>query len=259
MSDDLVSFKMLVVSEAASERQVLRRAAAEAAFPVDYREIEQVTDPAPTCAVVEKDALDFIFVDSRMPKPARQAVFDAAQAVKGRPLVIFVGPADHRTREVWSDGAAADGVLAKPIDPGEASAIIGVCARARLSKRVLVVDDSSTVRSVVRKVLQASRFRLETVEAADGKAALEQVRKQHVEVVFLDCNMPGLDGFAVLDTLTRDHPDVQVVMITGARDIRIEDRARAAGAKEFLYKPFYANDIDAVLHRLFGFVAPKAH
>jgi CheY-like chemotaxis protein len=256
MSDDLVSFKMLVVSEAASERQVLRRAAAEAAFPVDYREIEQVTDPAPTCAVVEKDALDFIFVDSRMPKPARQAVFDAAQAVKGRPLV---GPADHRTREVWSDGAAADGVLAKPIDPGEASAIIGVCARARLSKRVLVVDDSSTVRSVVRKVLQASRFRLETVEAADGKAALEQVRKQHVEVVFLDCNMPGLDGFAVLDTLTRDHPDVQVVMITGARDIRIEDRARAAGAKEFLYKPFYANDIDAVLHRLFGFVAPKAH
>jgi FixJ family two-component response regulator len=47
-------------------------------------------------------------------------------------------------------------------------------------------------------------------------------------------------------------------MITGARDIRLEDRARAAGAREFLYKPFYANDIDAVLHRLFGFVASKA-
>ena len=41
-------------------------------------------------------------------------------------------------------------------------------------------------------------------------------------------------------------------MITGTRDVRIEDRARAEGAKDFLYKPFFAKDIDAVLNRLFG-------
>jgi len=120
------------------------------------------------------------------------------------------------------------------------------------------VDDSATVRSVVRKVMQASRFRLETAEADDGSAALEQARSHRFDVVFLECNMSGIDGFLVLHELKRDHPDVQVVMMTGTKDIRIEDRAHAAGAKGFLYKPFYADDIDAALHRLFGFTAPKA-
>lgn len=41
-------------------------------------------------------------------------------------------------------------------------------------------------------------------------------------------------------------------MITGTRDVRIEDRARTEGAEDFLYKPFFAKDIDAVLKRLFG-------
>ena len=64
--------------------------------------------------------------------------------------------------------------------------------------------------------------------------------------------MPGLDGFATLAVLKRAHPDIKVVMMTGTRDVRIEDRARAEGATDFLYKPFFAKDIDAVLNRLFG-------
>jgi FixJ family two-component response regulator len=46
-------------------------------------------------------------------------------------------------------------------------------------------------------------------------------------------------------------------MITGTRDIRIEDRARAGGAADFLYKPFFAKDIDAVLNRAFGLMRQK--
>ena len=77
-----------------------------------------------------------------------------------------------------------------------------------------------------------------------------------LDVMFLDCNMPGLDGFLFCYQLRRDHPNVQVVMMTGSKDRSLEDRARATGAKDFLYKPFYARDIDAVLHRLFG-LAPS--
>jgi FixJ family two-component response regulator len=46
-------------------------------------------------------------------------------------------------------------------------------------------------------------------------------------------------------------------MITGTRDVRIEDRARAEGARDFLYKPFFANDMDAVLNRLFGLMRSR--
>ena len=157
-----------------------------------------------------------------------------------------------KTREVLTDGLEVDSALAKPIDLQEARDLIDRCIRARLPKRVLIVDDSSTVRSVIRKVLQASRFKLEAEEAADGSAAIELAKKQRFDIVFLDCQMPVIDGFATLDELKRAHPDMKVVMMTGTRDVRIEDRARAEGAKDFLYKPFFAKDIDAVLNRLFG-------
>jgi len=90
-----------------------------------------------------------------------------------------------------------------------------------LPKRVLIVDDSSTVRSVIRKVLQASRFKLEAEEAEEGSVAIERAKKQRFDLVFLDCQMPGIDGFAALGILKSAHPDMKVVMITGTRDARI--------------------------------------
>lgn len=132
------------------------------------------------------------------------------------------------------------------------------CVRARLPNRVLVVDDSATVRSIVRKIMRASRFSLETEETDEGAAALELVRSGRFDIVFVDCNMPGFDGFTMLTEIKRNHPRVDTVMMTGTRDESIFERARAAGAKGFLVKPFFPQDIDAVLCRLFGLSAPKA-
>ena len=123
--------------------------------------------------------------------------------------------------------------------------------------RVLVVDDSATVRTVVRKVLQSSRYRLESEEADGGAAALECAGSRPFDVVFLDCDMPVMDGWATLAELQRSHPKLAVVMMTGANDNRIVDRARTAGAKELLFKPFYPKDIDAVRNRLFGLMPAK--
>ena len=68
---------------------------------------------------------------------------------------------------------------------------------------------------------------------------------------------PVMDGWATLAELQRNHPKLAVVMMTGANDNRIVDRARTAGAKELLFKPFYPKDIDAVLSRLFGLMPAK--
>jgi CheY-like chemotaxis protein len=257
MSDDLVSFNMLIVSDVPAERDLLRRAALNSSFHVEVSEIEKCVDDKPIRAHFFRESVDFIFLDSRMPKIGRKAVIDAAAEAQGRPLVILVGPADMKTREVLTDGLDFDSALAKPIDLVEATRLIEACARARLPKRVMIVDDAGTVRSVIRKILQSSRFRLEVFDSGDGVGALEQVQKDHFDLMFLDCNMPGLDGFLVCYQLRRDHPNVQVVMMTGSKDRNLEERARATGAKDFLYKPFYARDIDAVLHRLFGLATPQ--
>ena len=61
-----------------------------------------------------------------------------------------------------------------------------------------MVDDSGTMRSIVRKILSASRFALEVQEAEEGIAALGLLRTGNFGIVFLDYNMPGLNGFETL-------------------------------------------------------------
>jgi CheY-like chemotaxis protein len=115
-----------------------------------------------------------------------------------------------------------------------------------------VVDDSATTRRIVRKILSASRFRLEIAEAPEGIDALKQIGCGQFDFVFLDYNMPGLDGVETLTEIKRQYPRTDVVMMTSVRDDAVAERARAAGAAAFLRKPFYPSDIDAVLHSVYG-------
>jgi DNA-binding NtrC family response regulator len=254
---DLLSLRMLLVSGVAAERDLIRRAAALASLPFELVEHVEVDDWPAVRELIAFENFDLVFLDSRMPRAGRMAAIAAAQAATPRPILILVGPATTTSREVLTDGLEFDAALAKPIKLDEAGSIIARCIRARLPNRVLIVDDSATVRAVIRKVLQASRFQIHAAEADEGRSALEQIRSGRFEFVFLDCNMPGLDGFATLNEIRRSHPQVQVVMITGTRDQRMADRARACGAKAFLFKPFFAKDVDQVMHSLFGLKAPK--
>jgi DNA-binding NtrC family response regulator len=252
MKDDFFSLKILIVSEATSERGLLRQAASQVSVPAEFMEIEAAGDPIAMGQLLAHGSYDVVFFDSRLPRQGRQELLSAIRVTSTRPLAVLVGAAAIRTREVLTDGLEVDSALAKPIDLQEARDLIERCIRARLPKRLLIVDDSSTVRSVIRKVLQASRFKLDAEEAANGSAAIELAKKRRFDIVFLDYEMPGTDGFVTLAELKRVHPDIKVIMITGMRDVRIEDRARAEGAGDFLYKPFFAKDIDVVLNRLFG-------
>ena len=89
-------------------------------------------------------------------------------------------------------------------------------------------------------------------EAAEGFAALEQLRSGRFGLVFLDYNMPGFNGLETLSEIKRESPGVAVVMMTSTLDNAIADRAYAAGALAFLKKPFYPADIDRVLENYYG-------
>jgi CheY-like chemotaxis protein len=256
MRDDIHTLKILIVSETAQERELVRQAALQASVPIDAAELDALGDRATTIELLAKQNYDVVLFDSRMPKLVRQGLLDLIRAAPSRPLAILIGPATIKTREVFTEGLDVDSALAKPIAIGEAGSLMERCIRARLPKQVLIVDDSPTVRSVVHKVLQASRFKLETQQAEDGSAAVELAKKKRFDIVFLDYQMPGMDGFETFAALKRSHPDIKVVMMTGARDVRVEDRARGQGVHDFLYKPFFAKDIDAVLNKMFGLALP---
>ena len=123
--------------------------------------------------------------------------------------------------------------------------------RVRLPSRVLIVDDSATMRSIVRKTLASTRFPLEVSEADEGFAAIKLLRDDEFHIVFLDYNMPDFSGLETLAEFKREQRRVSVVMMTSTPNAELADRARSLGAA-FLKKPFFPADIEAVLSNFYG-------
>jgi two-component system chemotaxis response regulator CheY len=109
----------------------------------------------------------------------------------------------------------------------------------------LVVDDSSVIRKVARRILEGLEFQIE--EAEDGEQALDACRKQLPEAVLLDWNMPKMDGYEFLRQLRRlpggDAP--KVVFCTTENDVAHIARALHAGANEYIMKPFDKEIVEA--------------
>jgi two-component system chemotaxis response regulator CheB len=104
---------------------------------------------------------------------------------------------------------------------------------------VFIVDDSPSVRAVLRRFLSRSPELRVIGEAADGEAAVEGVERLRPDVLLLDLAMPKLDGFGVLERLARSGPVPTVVLTSRANraEVRSAFEALRAGAVELLPKP----------------------
>jgi len=124
-------------------------------------------------------------------------------------------------------------------------------------KTCLVVDDSSVVRKIARRILEDMQF--EITEAEDGEQALEACRRALPDAVLLDWNMPVMDGYEFLGHLRRlpggDTP--KVVFCTTENGIDHIARALEAGANEYIMKPF-DKDIVATKFVEIGLVQPTS-
>jgi len=103
---------------------------------------------------------------------------------------------------------------------------------------VLITDDSLVIRAVVRSHLEAAGYHV--VEAVDGRAAIAHCRQTPPDVILLDIEMPGLDGYEVLEVLKADPMlmDLPVVFLTTLTDMDNVLRGLRGGAHDYLKKPF---------------------
>jgi two-component system KDP operon response regulator KdpE len=125
-----------------------------------------------------------------------------------------------------------------------------------LPTSVLVVDDEAALRKALRTSLVASGFTVE--EARSGEEALEAVRHQAFDLVLLDINMPGLDGFDACKRIRSVSPQSGIVMVT-VKDFE-EDKVRAleAGADDYVTKPFRLRELTARLRAVLRRIQPPA-
>jgi CheY-like chemotaxis protein len=116
---------------------------------------------------------------------------------------------------------------------------------------VLIVDDDEFIRKLIATTLE-DVARLELHEAADGAEAVEVARRERPKLVFLDVDMPGLNGIDACRRLRDDEAtsDATIVMLTAAHGDTVERSAEEAGADLFLTKPFSPLDLLRLVDRL---------
>src|SRR5262245_29385838 len=105
-------------------------------------------------------------------------------------------------------------------------------------KRILVIDDSETIRAQVCQALRTAGY--DVIEAADGLAGAFAIREQGstLSLVICDVNMPRVDGLEMLVILQGQFPQLPILMLTTESRIDKIARARRAGAKGWIIKPF---------------------
>jgi two-component system chemotaxis response regulator CheY len=112
-------------------------------------------------------------------------------------------------------------------------------------KSCLVVDDSSVIRKVARRILEGLDFKIS--EAEDGQQAVEACRREMPDAILLDWNMPVMDGYDFLKALRRlpGGEGPKVVFCTTENDVAHIARALSAGANEYIMKPFDKEIVEA--------------
>ena len=124
-----------------------------------------------------------------------------------------------------------------------------------MSFNVLIVDDSGSMRAVIKKIIGLSGFRMDQCfEAGNGREALEVVGGNWVDVVISDINMPEMDGLEMLRKMKADRllKDIPVIIITTVGDENRMQTVYGLGAKGFIKKPFLPEDVKKELHKVMG-------
>ncbi|MBK1832021.1 sigma-54-dependent Fis family transcriptional regulator [Verrucomicrobiaceae bacterium R5-34] len=117
------------------------------------------------------------------------------------------------------------------------------------SYNLIIADDDRTVRNLL--TLKASHYGFKPVTAENGADALELIQDS-VDVILLDLHMPKMDGFECLNRITKSHPQIPVIMLSGENDATAAMKAIKLGAHDYLTKPFDLDELFTALRNAKG-------
>ncbi|HJZ10857.1 MAG TPA: response regulator [Acidobacteriota bacterium] len=120
-----------------------------------------------------------------------------------------------------------------------------------MNPRVLIVDDALFMRSVIRDILQTSgRYQI-VGEAANGREAIEKFLQLHPDLVTMDIVMPEIDGIQAVREILNADPRAKIVMCSALGQEPLVIESIAAGARDFIVKPFSPEKVLKVLDQVF--------
>jgi two-component system chemotaxis response regulator CheY len=121
---------------------------------------------------------------------------------------------------------------------------------AVMAKRILTIDDSKTIRDMLRLTLVDAGF--EVLQAVDGQDGIEVLAKEPVDLVITDINMPKMDGYGVVRHMRENpaHKGTPVLVLTTESETEKRNIAREAGATGWMVKPFDPDRLIATINKV---------
>jgi two-component system chemotaxis response regulator CheY len=121
-----------------------------------------------------------------------------------------------------------------------------------MAKTILAVDDSGSLRQMVSFSLKAAGY--DVIEAVDGQDGLDKAKKQTVDLVLTDQNMPRMDGLSLIKALRAmtSYQCVPILMLTTESGDDMKAQGKAAGANGWLVKPFDPQRLTEVVKKVIG-------
>lgn len=121
-----------------------------------------------------------------------------------------------------------------------------------ISKNILIIDDSRTMRQLVSHTLSSAKFEIET--AVDGEDGVSKFQDARFDAVITDINMPKLDGFGVIEAIRKGGKNrkVPILVLTTENSDEFRAKARGLGATGWIVKPFEDKQLVDVLNLVTG-------
>jgi DNA-binding NtrC family response regulator len=201
-------------------------------------------------AAVQK--FDIAFLDIYMPDMTGMEALAALRHKGDDTFTVIMSGKGGQELKVLAKKLGAYEYVTKPFTAAEVRDVIDSYVKRKTTYSALVVDDSQTIRKIIGRVLQDTPFNFIIKEAEDGWEALEYCRTHPYDMVFLDFNMPNLDGLETLGILKERNPETRVIMVSGQGTVDVVRQANQVGLDGFLAKPFKHQDATRIISRVLG-------
>jgi CheY-like chemotaxis protein len=244
-------WRIMVAEDSGFWRNIVRSGIAD--FSTDLQVIE-AADGKSALDILAGQRIDLAFVDLAMPEINGDEVVRRAQVHGKMPFFAVISVNSDAAEVARMRKLSAYDYLVKPFGAQEIKRVLTTYERVAHATRVMIVDDSGTARSIIARILKRSIFNFEIVDAGDGVTAFELYAERPADIVFLDLNMPGLDGVQTMRLLRAHNRAVRIVLMSGSQEAL--DRHAGMAPAAILKKPFFPVDLDRVVHGLFELPLP---
>ncbi|WP_041397310.1 hybrid sensor histidine kinase/response regulator [Spirochaeta africana] len=206
-------------------------------------QIDTAASLVETRELVARQSYDVALLDLVLPDAHDGEVVDYVVG-EGIPVIAFTGRFDESHREQILAKNVVDYVIKNSLNSAYQLADIVERLQRNDGIRILVVDDSATMRANICKILHAYRF--QTIDASNGRVAAELLDEHpDINLVIADYNMPQMDGYELLEKIRqkRSRADLPFIGVSGSDNPLLSARFLKLGANDFLAKPFSREEL----------------